>query len=656
MEIRQILLLIRKWLWLAILGAVLGGAATYIFSSRQPEIYQASSRVMVSAVPDETGVSTYYINNDLKRTTTYAQLIAAKPVLEETGEKLGFELNKELISVRQLPDSLLLEVIVNDSDPERAALIANSLIEVFIEYNEALQERRFESSELSLQTQISTVEEQIAAIESELSKIDEQTEETLLAATEQRLEELKEQMDAADDEIIKLEQQLIQFIPPQLPTAPVPGDGSAATATPAPTPTIAPERYAEYLDIRQQLDQWTTLRNLYKETYVGLLVSGNDTSDAADINDARQNQLQATLALYQQIYTNLLNNYEAIRLARLRSTPNVVQIEPASIPEEPIQPQPLRDMLLGAVSGALLMGVIAFVIEFLDDSLKTPEDIQNHLGVPVIGFIGEMDQNNNVRTGVYVAENPLSPITDSFRTLRTNLEFASVDKAIKTLLITSTQPYEGKTTLAVNLSVIMSQGGKGVILVDTDLRQPSIHRYLNIANRVGLSNAFVKQLNVSEIITQWGNPKISVITSGSLPPNPTELISSAKMDQILGELREKADIVILDAPPGIVADPIVLASKVDGVVVVIEPGKTKIDAAEVLMEQLERAGAKVVGAVMNPISRRRAHYYSKYSYYSTNQYYSSESEHDTNENGAKKGETRQQSTEEEQPGISAPSD
>jgi capsular exopolysaccharide synthesis family protein len=660
MEIKQYLLLARKWIWLVILGAAVGGAIAYFFSLQQPEIYETSTQVMVSAAPDETGGNPYYIYNDLKLTTTYAQLIPTDPVLIAVSEQLGFPIHKNQIKVRQIPDSLLLEVKVTDSDPERAALTANSLIEVFIEHNENLQMSRFASSELSLQAQISQVESQIANLEIEMSQFNQQNEETQEIATQERLDELQSQMDMAEEEIIKLQQQLVKFTPTPLPATSTPEDRWSATATPAPTPTTSPIRLAEFLDLQQQLDRWNTLRDLYKSTYASLLVSGNSANNATGNANLRQSQLQTTMALYQQIYTNLLNNYEAIRLARLRSTPNVVQIEPASIPAEPIQPQPLRNALIGGFFGAFLMASIAFLVEYMDDTLKTPEDVHQHLQVPVIGLIGEMDRpkgrKRDDRIGVYVAENPLSPITEAFRTLRTNLEFASVDKPIKTLLITSTQPAEGKTTLAVNLAMIMAQGDKRVVLIDTDLRKPSVHRYLGIPNRTGLTDAFRSNYKLANIITPWGDPQIAAITSGGLPPNPTELLSSERMTKIITELKEMVDIVVLDAPPGIVADPIVLAAQVDGVVLVIEPGKTKLDSAQVLMEQLNRAGARIVGAVLNPISRRRAHYYSKYRYYSA-YYYGREYGRYFSGNGASQSKRDgKKPKQEEQPEVSTQAD
>ena len=259
------------------------------------------------------------------------------------------------------------------------------------------------------------------------------------------------------------------------------------------------------------------------------------------------------------------------------------------------------------------MGGVAFLIEYLDDTLKTPEDINRDLGLPVIGMIGKMDGKQNGER-VYVAENPRSPVAESYRTLRTNLEFASVDKPIKTLLVTSADPTSGKSTVAANLAVSIAQGNRRVALVDADLRRPALHKILQVPNRVGLSDLFRSQTPPPNALRKWGEPPTLIMTSGNLPPNPTELLGTRKMEQILADLEKVTDMIILDSPPFIVSDPIVLSAKVDGVLLVIKPGATRIEAAQSMLEQLQRAGAWVVGVVLNPISLKERDYYGLESY------------------------------------------
>ena len=637
-EVRQYLLLFRKWLWLLITGAILGGVAGYVISLYQPTIYETATKIMVSRSLDQES-QTYYFFNEIQLAKTYVQLINTGPILQALSDQLGYTVNKGQIDVNQVSKSLLLEITVQDGDPQRAAQIANSLVDVFIQYNDNLQSSRYQASEESLKSQIAQVEEQVSGLQSEMSQISEQTLETQKQQVSERIGQIELQLTSSENQIIQIEKELQNFFPAPLVTnTPAPyWRQPTSTPAPLPTPTLSPEDEVKFKELTLRLDQLNDLRTLYKDVYANLLVldTKGENADPA----LSQQQLQTTLALYQQIYTNLLSSYENVRLARLRSTPNVVQIEMAPVPGKPIQPQPARNVMLGAFVGFVLMAMVAFTIEFMDDTLKTPEDVTHYLRVPVIGLIGEMEHRRGKANGrgvsVYVSDNPLSPITEAFRTLRTNLDFASVDKPIKTLLITSTGPGEGKSTVAVNLAAVMAQGERKVVLVDTDLRRPSVHRFLSIPNRKGLTDLFRDQTKLASVISSWGNPPIAVITSGGLPPNPTELLESEKMTRILNELKEKSDIIILDSPPTIVADAIAMSMKMDGVLLVIEPGKTKIGAAQVLMEQLNRAGARILGVVLNPISRKRMHYYSKYHYYTT-YYYTRTYDRYFSKNGANK--------------------
>jgi capsular exopolysaccharide synthesis family protein len=245
------------------------------------------------------------------------------------------------------------------------------------------------------------------------------------------------------------------------------------------------------------------------------------------------------------------------------------------------------------------------------------EDVERLLEVPVIGYIAELRRHARSEEGLYVVRQPRSPVSEAFRLLRTNLEFAAVDRPIRRLLVTSTCPNEGKTTVAVNLAAVVSQGGRKVTLIDADLRRPKLHRFLGLANQFGLSDLFRGNATLP-LVSQHpaGLENISVVTTGGLPPNPSELLASLKMDHILDEADRGSDIVILDSPPSLVADVQILAAKVDAVVIVVHPGHTEADGARATMEQLRRSGARVVGVVLNRIPRHRADYYGGYRHYS----------------------------------------
>jgi capsular exopolysaccharide synthesis family protein len=267
--------------------------------------------------------------------------------------------------------------------------------------------------------------------------------------------------------------------------------------------------------------------------------------------------------------------------------------------------------------GLMLAAGIVFLVEYLDDTLKTPEDVERALGLPVLGFVAEMKYKNRSAEEVYVSRQPRSPVSEAFRSLRTNLEFAAVQKPIRSLLVTSPGPAEGKTTVATNLAAIYSQASKRVVLVDGDMRRPHIHSMFGMSNRDGLSNLFRNGAAAHSVgRSKVDLPHLTIITSGSLPPNPAELLGSERMEQILKDLQAMADTVVIDTPPSLVADAGVLAAKVDAVLMVVQPGVTHAEAARVTLETFKRAGARVVGVVLNRIPRNRNYYYGGYRYYS----------------------------------------
>ena len=276
----------------------------------------------------------------------------------------------------------------------------------------------------------------------------------------------------------------------------------------------------------------------------------------------------------------MLQTYEELRLAEAQSVSNVVQIKPAKPPTSPIRPRTMMNTLLAAVVGGMLAVGTVFLIEYLDDTIKTTEEATQMLGLPVIGFITGI-QENHIGTPE-VAAHPRSPTAEAFRSLRSNIQFAGVDKPIRSLLITSPGPEEGKTTVAANLAMVVAQSGKQVLLIDADMRKPRIHHLMNISNDLGLSDVFLRPSSeLSGILQRMKGEFLFVLPSGKTPPNPAELLASEKMGQFLEMWQKKYDLVIIDSPPvGVVTDPVILAARVDATLLVIEPNKTHLGAAQ----------------------------------------------------------------------------
>lgn len=207
-----------------------------------------------------------------------------------------------------------------------------------------------------------------------------------------------------------------------------------------------------------------------------------------------------------------------------------------------------------------------------------------------------------VVSNLVTVSHPRSPVSEAYRTLRTNIEFSSLDHAVKTILVTSAAPDEGKSTTIANLGVTFAESGREVVVVDCDLRRPSLHQLFALPNETGLTAAIREERPVAELLGETRVPRLRLLASGVIPPNPAELLGSRRMDRVIETLRDLADVVLFDAPPTIaVADAAVLAPKMDGVLLVVSAGKTRRDHALRAKRLIEKVNAKVLGVVLNNV-------------------------------------------------------
>lgn len=223
-----------------------------------------------------------------------------------------------------------------------------------------------------------------------------------------------------------------------------------------------------------------------------------------------------------------------------------------------------------------------------------------------------------------IKDDPRSPMAEAFRTLRTNLKFTTTsDHPLQSILVTSSVPGEGKSILLSNLALTMALNGEKVIICDCDLRRPMINKIFKGDNHQGLTNALVGDKKITELIkADSPHPNLSYISSGPIPPNPYELLSSEKMSRVIKELRDNADVIILDSPPVIgFADALILANQVDGVLLVVEVKKVHREAVKQAKNLLEKSKAKILGVVINKVDLKREGYYYNYHYYNYQKYY-----------------------------------
>lgn len=360
--------------------------------------------------------------------------------------------------------------------------------------------------------------------------------------------------------------------------------------------------------IKQQL---STLQNQIQETQKNIddlqksLVGLNSASQIAKIQKDISDQSERLVSL-RASYASFLSNSQQGALNIL------TVVEPANLPIDSVNTSKFLIIILAGVVGFALGSGAAYLLEYLDRTVKTTSDVERIFNLPVIGYISEITEEGNNAT--YVAKKPDSVVAESFRLLRSNIEFFQISNPIKTILITSPNQGNGKTTVASNLAMSISQGEQDVVLVDADLRRPAIHTALKMAKEPGLADVIKSKAEIQSVVRQPKNHNINVITAGNITSNITEVVGSKRIASILSRLKDHYELVIVDAPPLIISDSFNLASKVDGVILVIVPGETTIDQAKAIKEQLDRSEAQMLGIVFNKITTQTAHSYGDYQY------------------------------------------
>ncbi len=360
----------------------------------------------------------------------------------------------------------------------------------------------------------------------------------------------------------------------------------------------------------------------------------------AGASDTTLLRLQSELSQLQQSYSAAVRSLEDLRVAEARSIDLLQVVEPAAPNPIPVAPRTLVNVILATLMGLLVAGAVALAIDRLDDRLTTPERLTRLTGLHPLGTI-QLAADGPPKPLDLVAPTAANAdlgyasngTADSFQLLRANLQFAAVEEPFRRLLITSASAEEGKTTAASNLAVVMAQAGQRVLLVDADLRRPSVHSTFGLSNRHGLTTLLMKQTTPSipplvegmdlrkleGSIQNTPVPGLWVVPSGPLPPNPGELLASRRMRALLDTLSDAVDLVVIDSPPVLpVSDPAVLAGLVDGVVVIVNARGTRGHQATHAVETLRKAGGHVLGAVLNRVATRRAGYSYSYTSYSSN--------------------------------------
>ena len=516
MEVRRYLSLLRRWLWLILLGTAAVAAAAYLLSVKTTPVYRASSRLLIDEAPGSTGSNDYsLLLLEQRLAQTYVEIINTRPVRQATIERLDLPFSAEtlaaMLSVSALPDTKIIVISVEDSDPARAANIANTVGEVFIVQNQARESLRYA--------------EPIANWESRIGHI--------------------------GDEIQALAAQINAFSP-------------AETA-------------------------------------------GNQAALARLQTQHNEAQLR---------YTQAFNNLNELQVAQAKESSNLVQIEEARPPPKPIRPRTVSNTILAAIAGAMMTLGLIVLVEYMDDTIKIPGQILEDTSLSTLGVIACIKENVTT-SPLITAHSPRDPISEAYRVLRTNLSLPLAAGAAHTILVTSSLPGEGKSTTAANLAVVLAQMGRGVVIVDADLRRPVQHEIFEVANDQGLTTVLLDNtMAIDDHLQKTKIAHLAILTSGPVPFNPAECLDAPRLAQVLATLGQAADLIILDTPPTLsAADVSILAPLVDGCLLVVEVNKTRRAALVQTVARLQKVNANVLGTVLNRLKLGRAndYYYADYS-------------------------------------------
>ncbi len=336
--------------------------------------------------------------------------------------------------------------------------------------------------------------------------------------------------------------------------------------------------------------------------------------------EGKTDDLDAELQIATGTYTTLAEKLEQLRINEQLETGSGRIVSTAVVQTQQVAPKPLRNTALGLAVGLLLGLGLAFLYEYLDDTVKSTEELERLYGAPVVGTIPIEKFDKGERRRLTIVDTPGSPAAESYRVLRNSLDFLNFEQNMKTLLVTSAAPAEGKSTVAANLAASLAQAGNKTVLVSCDFRRPTTEQFFNVNNMIGLSDVLTGAHSMKAALQRPGDEQLLIMTSGKMPPNPSELLGSTKMKELIESLEEWADWVIIDTPPLLaVADPAAVARWTDGVLMVTQAGKSTRDAAKKAVEMLEKVGAKVAGVVVWGIEEGKGG--TGYGFYAGSYYY-----------------------------------
>jgi succinoglycan biosynthesis transport protein ExoP len=705
-DLRAYWRVIRKRWPFVVLSTILGVAGAFVYTYRQPRIYEASCQILIDTnapqilqVKDavELGSGTLFAPKEFFE--TQYRIIQSTSVAQRVAEKLGLAHDPDYarliprgpggdgldmaraltrqLSVKPVKDTRVSQIFVRDTKPERAALLANTVAETYIESNldYKLEGSRaanawLSEQEVELRNKLEESERSLFKFKKDRGLLDidlgqkQNMTEQLLRNLNEKLAEIRMKRlelestrrlvetarDQADKETVPMAQiqaseSLKHMRETFLDFAQKKADLSGKYGPEHPRIKII-DAQMESLAKAYQHELDTNLKT-FENSYQSLVQTEQSLMSMMEKEKQKAIELSKLGVEYKpfertadenaKVYELIAQRQKEIDLTGLLRSNNVRILERAVTPGSPSSPRPMQNMLLALACGFGLGIGLAFAIEILDNTLKTQIDVETFLGVPVLGLIpiigqGKLDPKGKGKEGksdeqvrdrdLGIFREPRSMAAECCRSIRTNILFMSPDHPIRTMVITSPSPQEGKTTTAINLAIAMAEAGGRVLLIDTDMRRPRLHRSFAVPNQVGVSTLILGNTTLDEAVKHTDIPNLDVLPCGPIPPNPSELLHTKRFAQVLKDCGERYERIILDSPPtSAVTDPAVLGNLADGVILIVKGASTTRDAAAHARRQLVSAKCRLLGVIVNEIDFSNPgygyhyYYYRKYSRY-----------------------------------------
>jgi len=343
------------------------------------------------------------------------------------------------------------------------------------------------------------------------------------------------------------------------------------------------------------------------------------TQEAVELTEreGKYKQLTRDAKNAEEMHALLLRRLNESSLEEQDFANNIRVLDEARQPGGPISPNVRRSGMMGLALGFMLAFGLAFLIEFLDRTVKSQEDIETVAGLPFLGMVPSVGDPGDAPTPeLFISKNPTSTVAECCRVVRTNIQFCSADKPMHTMLVTSSNPVEGKTLNVVQLGIVMAQNGLRTLLVDTDMRRPRLHKAMKLSNENGVSRVLVGESDLDSAIKTTDVPNLYALPCGPIPPNPAELLQTERFAALVAQLAGKFDRVIFDSPPILaVTDRVVLSRLVDGTVLVVRAGPTSPDALKRSKQALRNVGTQITGVILNDVNLKNPAYAGYYNYY-----------------------------------------